>query len=112
MPSWLARDVLDIRSTMLQYLSYQPPWAPETPVGSSPLLYTSTQLICYTPQRSSGLTCRSLNISAQLKVLGLPAFEGREHSGIDVGVNMESFPTVDQLSIGYSQCLQSPYRTR
>ena len=29
---------------------------------------------------------RSLNIPAQLKALGLPEFEGRQHSGIDVSL--------------------------
>jgi len=33
---------------------------------------------------NSGVIRPSLNIPAQLKVLGLPAFEGRQHSGIDV----------------------------
>ncbi|KAH6918926.1 double-strand siRNA ribonuclease [Coprinopsis sp. MPI-PUGE-AT-0042] len=33
-------------------------------------------------------TKRTLNISAQLKVLGLPEFEGRQHSGIDDARNI------------------------
>lgn len=35
-------------------------------------------------QAQGGITRRSLNISAQLKVLDLPEFQGRQHSGIDV----------------------------
>jgi hypothetical protein len=32
-----------------------------------------------------------LNISAQLKALDLPAFEGRQHSGIDVSAILPHF---------------------
>lgn len=44
----------------------------------------------------------SMNISSQLRALGLPAFEGRKHSGIDVS---ESF-LVHTLNIH-----SSSYRT-
>ncbi|KAF9533379.1 ribonuclease H-like domain-containing protein [Crepidotus variabilis] len=66
MPPWLQSDVLDVRSTVLQYLSVLPP-------ASIPQL-TTTQ---------GGITRRSLNIATQLKVLELPEFQGRQHSGID-----------------------------
>lgn len=38
------------------------------------------------PQKAHSTTRRSMNIPAQLKALGLPVFEGRQHSGIDVSI--------------------------
>ncbi|KAJ7046561.1 ribonuclease H-like domain-containing protein [Mycena alexandri] len=62
MPEWMAGDVLDVRSVVAAHTSgrqvrRQPQHGPWAGIG--------------------------LNIPAQLSALGLPPFEGREHSGID-----------------------------
>ncbi|KAF5331161.1 hypothetical protein D9619_005972 [Psilocybe cf. subviscida] len=62
MPEWIRGDVLDVRSAVQQWKIGQTP-APK------PHIYHAVR--------------PSLNISAQLLALGLPAFEGRQHSGID-----------------------------
>jgi len=59
MPVWVQGDVLDVRSLVLQWLS------------------TSDRAHVANQKRGS------LKIPAQLEALGLPAFEGRQHSGID-----------------------------
>ncbi|KAG2112847.1 ribonuclease H-like domain-containing protein [Suillus clintonianus] len=64
MPPWLKGDVLDVRRIVSV-------WA-----VSSGNPETTTKL----PARSH---IRSLNIPQQLQALGLPAFQGRLHSGID-----------------------------
>ena len=85
MPSWLESDVLDVRSTVIQHLS-STPRSPEEPVRFPGLNKYPPRLHVPIAQGSTaGLNSRSLNIPNQLRVLGLPAFQGREHSGIDVG---------------------------
>ncbi|KAG2116504.1 ribonuclease H-like domain-containing protein [Suillus discolor] len=64
MPLWLKGDILDVRKVVSV-------WAvassnPDTTIKPSPRSHI-----------------RSLNIPQQLQVLGLPAFQGRLHSGID-----------------------------
>jgi 3'-5' exoribonuclease 1 len=56
MPAWIQGDVLDVKSLVIWWTS---------------------RTHAETRKR------RSMKIPAQLKVLGLPAFEGRQHSGID-----------------------------
>ncbi|KAF8162991.1 ribonuclease H-like domain-containing protein [Crassisporium funariophilum] len=68
MPEWVQGDVLDVRSAVLRWMSSQATLA----TGSA------------TTGTLKGANRRSLNIPAQLKALGLPEFEGRQHSGIDV----------------------------
>ncbi|KAJ3575994.1 hypothetical protein NP233_g723 [Leucocoprinus birnbaumii] len=77
MPEWLTGDVLDVRMTVMQWLNTQP-------THSSPTPSTSTRI---PPVR------RSLNIPAQLKALGLPTFQGRQHSGIDDTRNIAKIVT-------------------
>ncbi|KAF8874627.1 ribonuclease H-like domain-containing protein [Gymnopilus junonius] len=67
MPVWIRGDVLDVRFTVLQSMNLD---------HTSAIKASATHIL-------KGTTRPSLNISAQLKVLGLPAFEGRQHSGID-----------------------------
>ncbi|KAF7777483.1 hypothetical protein Agabi119p4_3555 [Agaricus bisporus var. burnettii] len=78
MPDWLAGDVLDVRMTVMQWLSSQP-------------LLGDTE--SPTPQARFPPVRRSLNISAQLKALGLPSFQGRQHSGIDDARNIARIVT-------------------
>ncbi|GLB35330.1 putative exonuclease [Lyophyllum shimeji] len=66
MPGWIQGDVLDVRTAVLDWLHSQEP--PKAPIAGKAF---------EVPRR------RSLNIPAQLKALGLPRFEGRQHSGID-----------------------------
>ncbi|KAF8061507.1 ribonuclease H-like domain-containing protein [Lyophyllum atratum] len=71
MPGWIQGDVLDVRTSVLDWLhSREPP--KNTPAAK----------VWDGPRR------RTLNISAQLKALGLPSFEGRQHSGIDDSRNI------------------------
>ncbi|KAJ2917626.1 hypothetical protein MD484_g2804, partial [Candolleomyces efflorescens] len=60
MPSWLQGDVLDIRTKVVDCMKPQP------------------------GKDAKPIPRRAANIAAQLKALGLQAFQGREHSGIDV----------------------------
>jgi 3'-5' exoribonuclease 1 len=60
MPSWLQGEVLDIRTTVVDWMKLQP------------------------GKDAKPIPRRSANIAAQLKALGLQAFRGREHCGIDV----------------------------
>ncbi|PPQ68968.1 hypothetical protein CVT24_000357 [Panaeolus cyanescens] len=68
MPLWVQGDVLDVRSTVLQWMCAQAD-PPTTPLSGTPPSIAATR--------------RALNIAAQLQVLDLPPFEGRQHSGID-----------------------------
>ncbi|KAJ2930098.1 hypothetical protein H1R20_g7017, partial [Candolleomyces eurysporus] len=69
MPSWLQGDVLDIRTTVVNWATLQ------------------------LDHHAKPIARRSANIAAQLKVLGLPDFQGREHSGIDVStVDFKNLP--------------------
>lgn len=74
MPHWLQGDVLDVRLAVNYWLGMQ---ASQTP-DSLPRDF---------------LRRRSLNIPAQLEVLGLPVFEGRQHSGIDDTRNLARIVT-------------------
>jgi len=56
-PDWMAGDVLDVRAAVMAYASSKKP--------------------------SPGPGIRTLNIPAQLSILGLAPFIGRPHSGID-----------------------------
>lgn len=71
-PWYFKGDVIDVRTMVLRHLSRGRSKA--TLDGPNPLMCQNS---------NSGLTRRSLNIAAQLKVLELPEFEGRQHSGID-----------------------------
>jgi len=73
MPSWLQGDILDIRTTVLEWLH-------------STQVEAANQGARAHDWNNPGR--RSLNIPAQLKVLGLPRFEGRHHSGIDDSRNL------------------------
>ncbi|KAF5344056.1 hypothetical protein D9756_011522 [Leucocoprinus leucothites] len=77
MPEWLTGDVLDVRMTVMQWLSNQP--TPSTPSSSTRAVIPPIR--------------RSLNIPAQLKALGLPTFQGRQHSGIDDTRNIAKIVT-------------------
>ncbi|TFK42902.1 ribonuclease H-like domain-containing protein [Crucibulum laeve] len=66
MPDWIQGDVLDVRMSVMHWLSLQ-----------------TTQFTIPANRTMNGAMRRSLNIPAQLKALGLPSFEGRQHSGID-----------------------------
>lgn len=46
---------------------------------------------------------RTLNISAQLKTLGLPEFEGRQHSGIDVSGVFRFLPKASSYACEITQ---------
>jgi len=59
MPAWFQGDVLDVKSLVIRMSS------------------TSSKAHAANRKR------RSMKIPAQLKALGLPTFEGRQHSGID-----------------------------
>ncbi|KAF8969802.1 hypothetical protein BDZ97DRAFT_1902227 [Flammula alnicola] len=76
MPEWIRGDVLDVRSVVQQWKSTQIALTTQAPA-----IHISTGIR------------PSLNISAQLKVLGLPAFEGRQHSGIDDTRNIAKIVT-------------------
>ncbi|KAF5386757.1 hypothetical protein D9615_001814 [Tricholomella constricta] len=71
MPHWIQGDVLDVRTSVLDWLH-------------------SCELPKYSPSTRGwdGPRRRTLNIPAQLKALGLPSFEGRQHSGIDDSRNI------------------------
>ncbi|KAJ6546468.1 ribonuclease H-like domain-containing protein [Mycena vulgaris] len=58
-PDWMTGDVLDVRAVVMAHTSGRK------------------------PQRGPSLGTGTLNIPAQLSVLGLPPFLGRQHSGID-----------------------------
>ncbi|PPQ89115.1 hypothetical protein CVT25_006487 [Psilocybe cyanescens] len=75
MPEWIQGDILDVRSTVLQWMYSESASASKVP---------ATHI--------HGSKRPSLNISAQLRVLGLPAFEGRQHSGIDVSMKSSHLP--------------------
>lgn len=66
MPDWMQGDILDVRTLVFDFLYAQ-----------DPVNYMVTA------RTWTGKGCRTLNIPAQLLVLGLPGFEGRQHSGID-----------------------------
>jgi 3'-5' exoribonuclease 1 len=74
MPDWLNGDVLDVRAAVMAHTSGRK-------VGSS-----GNQSCFHTlsPQRGPFWGTGTLNIPAQLSVLGLAPFLGRQHSGIDV----------------------------
>ncbi|KXN82506.1 3'-5' exonuclease eri1 [Leucoagaricus sp. SymC.cos] len=78
MPEWLTGDILDVRMTVMQWLNTQVSHSTTTPNST-----TRT----FPPVR------RSLNIPAQLKALGLPTFQGRQHSGIDDTRNIAKIVT-------------------
>jgi 3'-5' exoribonuclease 1 len=83
MPSWLQGDILDIRTAVLEWLlRTQNKTANQTRVSGQ--CKTSHEKVALSSQAWNGAIRRNLNIPAQLKVLGLPSFEGRQHSGIDV----------------------------
>ncbi|KAF5391312.1 hypothetical protein D9757_002081 [Collybiopsis confluens] len=69
MPKWLRRDVLDVHKLVTDWHITQNFRGRKMKALLAP----------NHPKRPS------LNIASQLRVLGLPAFEGRQHSGIDVG---------------------------
>ncbi|KAF9562164.1 hypothetical protein CPC08DRAFT_706893 [Agrocybe pediades] len=77
MPSWIQGDVLDVRFAVQHWVNSET--GPHTKPGLSKI--------------SNGVRRPSLNISAQLKILGLPAFEGRQHSGIDDTRNIAKIVT-------------------
>ncbi|GAW08479.1 3 -5 exoribonuclease 1 [Lentinula edodes] len=72
MPSWLKGDVLDVKKMVTSWSIMQN----------------------YRGRKMKAMLARnhpnrpSLNISSQLRVLGLPAFQGRKHSGIDDARNI------------------------
>ncbi|KAJ7694148.1 ribonuclease H-like domain-containing protein [Mycena rosella] len=72
-PDWMSSDVLDVRALVSAHTS-----------GSKPR---------HGPFWGSG----TLNIPAQLSVLGLPPFQGRQHSGIDDTRNLARILT--QLAV-------------
>ncbi|KAF8892610.1 ribonuclease H-like domain-containing protein [Infundibulicybe gibba] len=80
MPGWIRGDVLDVRLTVMNWLSMQSDQAPQYP----DVRYAQPWMA---PRR------RSLNIPSQLKALGLPTFEGRQHSGIDDTRNIAKIVT-------------------
>jgi len=65
MPDWLKGDVIDVRKEVIF-------WSEGRPSGFH-----------RTPKRKPGERRRSMGIPHQLDALGLNAFEGRQHSGID-----------------------------
>jgi len=69
MPEWLQGDILDVRTAVTDWLEYGKSKGASRKTGISHHMRRSMR--------------RSLNIPAQLKALGLPEFEGRQHSGID-----------------------------
>ncbi|KAF8737707.1 hypothetical protein AX14_012477 [Amanita brunnescens Koide BX004] len=69
MPEWLQGDVLDVRMAVTEWLDYR---------KSKGVSHRNA----ISHHTWKGIR-RSLNIPAQLKALGLPEFEGRQHSGID-----------------------------
>ncbi|KAF9466388.1 ribonuclease H-like domain-containing protein [Collybia nuda] len=72
MPGWIQGDVLDVRTAVMDWLYAQ----------AEPAKYTPEPRVWTGPRRST------LNIPAQLKTLGLPEFQGRQHSGIDDSRNI------------------------
>ncbi|EGN95998.1 hypothetical protein SERLA73DRAFT_185475 [Serpula lacrymans var. lacrymans S7.3] len=67
MPVWLRGDVLDVRKVVSAWSASQ----------------TMQENYEAKTRSASGSRLRSLNIPLQLRALGLSAFEGRQHSGID-----------------------------
>lgn len=67
MPEWIKGDVLDVRKVVSYYLALQ-----ESGKRQTKIVFPKPA-----PRR------RTLNISQQLRVLSLPDFVGRQHSGID-----------------------------
>ncbi|KAJ4480543.1 ribonuclease H-like domain-containing protein [Lentinula edodes] len=72
MPSWLKGDVLDVKKMVTSWSIMQNHRGRKM----------KAMLTRNYPNRPS------LNISSQLRVLGLPAFQGRKHSGIDDARNI------------------------
>ncbi|KAF8630061.1 hypothetical protein AX15_003121 [Amanita polypyramis BW_CC] len=68
-PEWLQGDLLDVRMAVNDWLDYRTNNSTLNAKGSV--------------RRTRKGTRYSLNIPAQLKALGLPEFEGRQHCGID-----------------------------
>jgi len=74
MPEWLKGDVLDVRKLVTNTLAIQESQAPQPRRQGT---QRPVHKVVYVPKR------RSLNISQQLRALGLAPFVGRQHSGID-----------------------------
>ncbi|KAF8803549.1 hypothetical protein BYT27DRAFT_7109456 [Phlegmacium glaucopus] len=70
-PAWFRGDVLDVRTLVVQSILISD--------------------VCLNSAHAANR--RSMNIPAQLKALGLPAFEGRQHSGIDDSRNIAKIIT-------------------
>ena len=76
-------DVVDVRTAVLDWLHAQEPV--NHVAGARVRVLMSKSLLNAHPRQTwTGPRRRTLNIPAQLKVLGLTGFEGRQHSGIDV----------------------------
>ena len=80
--------------------------------------FTPSELMPSTQKkRTANRKRRSMKIPAQLKALGLPAFEGRQHCGIDVSIRLSGSFCGDRINsakllfIGYPQHCQDCYRT-
>ncbi|KAJ7109163.1 ribonuclease H-like domain-containing protein [Mycena epipterygia] len=69
MPDWMVGDVLDVRALVMAHTSRRK------------------------PQRGPWPGTGTLNIPAMLRVLGLEAFRGRQHSGIDDARNLARIMT-------------------
>jgi len=69
-PDWLRGDVIDVRKSVIF-------WSEGKPGGFHRI-----------PRPKSGESRKSMSIPLQLEALGLPSFEGRQHSGIDDAHNI------------------------
>jgi 3'-5' exoribonuclease 1 len=84
MPGWIQGDIIDVRTSVMDWLYAQEPVHYANAIRVCLCVCARTTKLTVTWQTWTGPRRRTLNIPAQLKVLGLSGFEGREHSGIDV----------------------------
>ncbi|KAI4524140.1 hypothetical protein K525DRAFT_253966 [Schizophyllum commune Loenen D] len=86
-PEWMRGDVLDVRVPVMQWMDEQSSSSDTSsttsgsPPSISPMSYASSPQ--YNQYKPMFPRRRTPNIPAQLRALGLPEFQGRQHSGID-----------------------------
>lgn len=87
LPWWFKANFIDVRLLLLQCIKKKKHGLgndSQSVRRSGDLLLFSISSSIFQQGINERCTKRTLNISAQLKVLGLAEFEGRQHSGIDV----------------------------
>ncbi|TRM61740.1 ribonuclease H-like domain-containing protein [Schizophyllum amplum] len=82
-PDWMRGDVLDVRVPVMQWMDDQSSNSSSSPTSGSPFSTQTYNSASSPPYKSMFPRRRTPNIPAQLRALGLPEFQGRQHSGID-----------------------------